>query len=699
MRSSNALTLGGAFAEFKAAIRGDKSEPETEKDVALVQLVTQDEYFGKPPKYNAKAMADLYNENPHARTIVSKISKSVAKQRWYLENKAGDRIDEHPALDFLRAGCALLRGRRAYAATQVLIELQGECFWVIGRNASGEPVGFAPVPSHWVLDTPGKTINGYRIQPRSGVPLLVDPEDVIHFREPDPTDPYGRGSSLANAARVELESDQAAAQFLNSFFANRARPDFIISGTEKSPLGDKDVARLEEKLNQKFRGSKRAGRPMISAGELKLTPVASGLRDNQATEIRQLGKETIAEIWNMPPELLGRLDSSNKATIDNAEQLYSAHLIDPRLAFLEDHIQPFIEANFDIEGLELKYESPIKENNAFALECVKARGTAFSDNEVRKLAGLKPVDGKDEFPKAQVDPNSPEALAARAAAKPGTDPNNDPNPPKGGKKPKPKDKVLSFEDIVTVSDATDDPHVRAEVSKLFDEILAAALSQFGSDLVEKLGADADFQVFGRVAEFIAEESPELIGLIDATTRKELLAALTEGVAANEAVADLIKRVEAVFEDASNVRGPTIGDTLATKITGFASLEATKQGEFSKKKWLSTRDGHVRDTHRSLDRQIVRTDEKFVSPSGAQADHPGAFGVAKEDINCRCAMRPVLEGEDEEKAARLSDQDFAVWYEQKRAAIADRVTATARKVFDGQKAVVIEVLKRVGGPRA
>lgn len=689
MRSFNAPTLGSAFAELKAAIRGDT--PETRKDVAIVQLVSQDDYFGKPPKYNAVELAKLYDDNPHARTIVSKISESVAKQRWYLEKPNGDRVDDHPALSFIRTGCAKLRGRRAMKATQVLIELQGECFWIIGRNAQKEPVGFAPVPSHWVLDTPGKTINGFRIQPRSGVPLLVDPEDVIYFREPDPRDPYGRGSSLANAARVELESDQAAATFLNSFFANRARPDFILSGSDKAPLNDKDAARLEERLNEKLRGAKRAGRPLIASNEIKLTPIASGLRDNQATEVRQFGKETIAEIWNMPPELLGRLDSSNKATIDNAEQLFNKYLIDPRLAFIEDHLQPFIEANFDLGDLDLKYESPIKDDVSFALECVKARSTAFSDNEVRKFAGLKPVDGKDEFPTAPIDPNSPEALAGRRGAAP----DDEPEPPKGGKKPKPKTKVLSFEDIVTVSDATDDPHVKAEVSKLFDEILAAAIQQFGVELVEKLGSDADFQVFGRVAEFIAAETPNLITQIDATTRKELLASLTEGVAASEAVEDLIKRIEAIFEDAASVRGSTIGDTLATKVTGFASLEATKQGEFSKKKWLSTRDGHVRNTHRSLDGQIKRTDEKFVSPSGAMADHPGAFGKASEDINCRCAMRPVLEGE---KAAELSDHDFEVWYETKRAAVAERIAATARTVFAGQKAVVLEVLKRVGGVR-
>ena len=55
----------------------------------------------------------------------------------------------------------------------------------------------------------------------------------------------------------------------------------------------------------------------------------------------------------------------------------------------------------------------------------------------------------------------------------------------------------------------------------------------------------------------------------------------------------------------------------------------------KKQWVSAKDKRFRDTHRHLDGEIVGVDEKFTSKSGAKALAPRRFGVASEDINCRC----------------------------------------------------------------
>ena len=384
----------------------------------------------------------------------------------------------------------------------------------------------------------------------------------------------------------------------------------------------------------------------------------------------------------MPPELFGKLSSSNRATIDSAEFLFAKHTIEPRLAFILDELEPFCVDAFGLAPDTLRYESPVAEDVTQALECVKARPTAFTDNEVRALAKHKPAPGKDEFPEPILPNNGPD----EDGPKPGKD------------KDKPKktftagvQKVLNVDEVVRVSAAHEDPQVRAEVSRMFDEIFAALVEKFGSELLTVLEAEIDFTVTGEATEFLLREVPELIGHVDATTRKALAASLAEGSAANEDVAKLIARVEAVFAEAAKIRGSTISDTVATKIAGFTTGVAARQAGFRHKKWLSTRDHVVRDTHRALDRQIKRMDEPFVSPSGARAMHPGAFGTAAEDINCRCAMRPVIEGE---KSAAMSDEVYERKYEALREKLASRFSRTLRDVFAGQKAVVLAELRAV-----
>lgn len=72
-------------------------------------------------------------------------------------------------------------------------------------------------------------------------------------------------------------------------------------------------------------------------------------------------------------------------------------------------------------------------------------------------------------------------------------------------------------------------------------------------------------------------------------------------------------------------------------------EARTAGVITKKMWVSTLDKRTRDTHRHLDGQIVGIDEKFKSKSGYTALAPHQFGVANEDIHCRCTMIVVVDG--------------------------------------------------------
>ena len=55
-----------------------------------------------------------------------------------------------------------------------------------------------------------------------------------------------------------------------------------------------------------------------------------------------------------------------------------------------------------------------------------------------------------------------------------------------------------------------------------------------------------------------------------------------------------------------------------------------------KVWDSTLDMKTRPTHRECDGQVRELDENFKNANG-EAKAPGQFGIASEDINCRCAV--------------------------------------------------------------
>ena len=64
--------------------------------------------------------------------------------------------------------------------------------------------------------------------------------------------------------------------------------------------------------------------------------------------------------------------------------------------------------------------------------------------------------------------------------------------------------------------------------------------------------------------------------------------------------------------------------------------ATQLGAKSKT-WHTQLDNRVRDTHDYLEGMTKPLNEEFHTYNGDSAQHPGGFGIASEDINCRCYL--------------------------------------------------------------
>ena len=72
-----------------------------------------------------------------------------------------------------------------------------------------------------------------------------------------------------------------------------------------------------------------------------------------------------------------------------------------------------------------------------------------------------------------------------------------------------------------------------------------------------------------------------------------------------------------------------------------------KGRATHKTWVTKQDEKVRDSHWYLDGLTVKIDEYFYTLNGDRAKHPGEFGVASEDINCRCRLKYSKRSEGEE----------------------------------------------------
>ena len=138
------------------------------------------------------------------------------------------------------------------------------------------------------------------------------------------------------------------------------------------------------------------------------------------------------------------------------------------------------------------------------------------------------------------------------------------------------------------------------------------------------------------------------------TRQEI----TRGIAMNSSYADITRAVAKRGEPTLN-QAFRIVRTESHRIheeVKFQTIDKVKNetGADIVKQWDSSIDKRTRPSHAALDGQLREIEQPFKCPlNGHTAMYPGGFGIASEDINCRCVMlqraRWALDQSELEKA--------------------------------------------------
>lgn len=137
---------------------------------------------------------------------------------------------------------------------------------------------------------------------------------------------------------------------------------------------------------------------------------------------------------------------------------------------------------------------------------------------------------------------------------------------------------------------------------------------------------------------------ESLGLDIKSLKKSVRNELSRGISQSLSYKDIARNLKNVanisFNNAIRI-ARTEGHRINQEATYNCQVEAKKRGCKILKRWDATLDKRTRRTHQELDGQTVDVDEAFVI-NGRTAMHPSGFGVASEDINCRCVLLQVAE---------------------------------------------------------
>ncbi|NLH78365.1 MAG: phage portal protein [Acidobacteria bacterium] len=365
--------------------------------------------------------------------VKAHIQRSAGLAPWIAKAAEIEEVQEHPFLELLKNVNAFTNSWQLLFDTDLFQELTGNSYWYIVRDNLGLPAEIWSLPSQYMSIIPDAKnyIGGYKWK-RGTVDVFFEPQEIIHFKLPNPNNLY-YGMSPLQAVRQAYNIQANMDTYQNAVFSNDGR----LAGAFEtdSALTEGAFTRLKEQVNQNFRGAKNAGKiPVLESGlhykEYSLAP-----KELDFLNGRKWAQEEIVDAFGQTLALYDK--NTTRANSETALYLWMAHTIAPRHRMVEQKINEQLLAAYD-PSLFVAFDDCVPEDKEFAL---KERQTNIQTgymtiNELRAREGLKPVPWGDEPPTERAAARSDEQaqMMADAMAEGGREDEDEDEPAKSVKK-------------------------------------------------------------------------------------------------------------------------------------------------------------------------------------------------------------------------------------------------------------------------
>jgi HK97 family phage portal protein len=693
---------------------------------------------GKSSRSTSTILA-AYNQSPWLKSVVSKVSYNIGAARWrlyrnisstkksitkdiysennilkrnaiiklYTDTKQLEEVFSHPLLDILERPNVMTTGLEQRKACQVYVDLCGEMFLLILREKNLQPAMLEIISPSDIVELPSKN-NSFKYKMSvNGSQQSVDPNDILKIIDFNPKDPRGRGFGIAQALADELDTDESAALLTRNVFRSGGLPPWMM-GVEGADADE--IARAAAQFNNRHLGAEKSGAIWWHNGKLNAVKLGHDFKELAITDLRKFERDAIVSVYGCPPEILGLVDNSNRATIEQATVIMAQQVVIPRLEIWRLLFQHWLLPQYKGgENLVIAYDDPTPESEMRQLEKMRSSPQSFTVAEWRGFAGYDTRGDSDDvhLVPAGLTAYKPSELSAVQSGGSA-----------GGlffeQENKVEKKIVQNGQSAMIKKELSEAEINEIIASLSPDALAQYISPLWREEMRRIaeetltdlgsidGLEASMaRVNPLIERYIREVGGEKISIINDTTAAALREQLTEGIKSGESIRELSTRVSEVFDTRKSpyeleriARTEVIG---ASNAAAIVSMEVS--GVVDGKEWISTMDGRTRDSHIDMDGQEVPLHEPFKFPNGATAQFPGGTGLPSEDINCRCTIAATskdVDADGVETKALSMERKSAIWkrFDEQATRWERKAMPLLAKGFTQQQSMVIEKLYKL-----
>lgn len=614
---------------------------------------------------------DLYRTQPHLRTVVSFLSRSVAQLRLQTFQRVSDtdrkRVTDDP---FVRLITGPNPAQTQYELFESLVSelcLYDNAYWFVApssETSSGWII--RPIPAAWlsrVKKSSAFYVDSYEfnIDDRA---VEVKAENVIHFHGWNPGSTT-EGVSPVEALKQVLSEQLQAWSFREQMWKRGGRVGMYLyrpaEAPEWSPESREKFARMWSEFSSQ--GSRAGATPVLEDGT-ELRKIGFSAKEDEWVEASKLSLATVAGVYQVNPVMVGILDNANFSNTQAFRKMLYSDTLGPLLRMIEDRINTFLlpritetDNSYTEFNIQAKLAGDFEEQAAIL--STSTGGPWMTRNEARARQNLPSIDGGDELivPLNVIEGGqaSPQDSAPEPADTVGKSKSVS---------------IMSPRQVSVKATVSDDvtEELEGKLSDFFDHQGRSVLSKIGSakssgvSLKEGSWWDEDrwnkslqaliSQSGLGISELAAVSALKDAGLSggdydpDRTLEYISVISLSDAEFINRATKNRLDRSlssdssmtpESVIDWNKGSRAKSIAAGLVTSFSSFGTVESARQvgGPKATKTWIHNSGKDARPEHVRMGGETVGIDENFSNGARWTGDDPsGADGNAF----CACSTQ-------------------------------------------------------------
>lgn len=638
------------------------------------------EYLGTDEE---KTLRSPYRQLPVVYACIQAKARNIAKVPFVLhEEGSGDVIESGPLVDLFANPNKVTSRYELWQGIVISLDTGGEFFLYPEpkTDKDGIPTGLWVIPPTWVetWKTSGGAWLGWTMK-RGKDRLNVAADEMIHGKYWNPEDEL-RGLAPIKSLALPSAIHWNALRYSRLFFENDATPSVVLESEKGLTL--KQEKELQEKLYEKRRGVEKAHGFLILGGMTAKT-IAPANKDIQLLEMLNASIDQVCMAFGVPKTELSLYGDVNRATAFTQDRSFWTKTLVPLGTLIADEINRDFLKRFGVYGEfdwskvdAIRYDLVDKVDAA-----VKLVSIGFTPNEVNDRLDLgfedqpwrdEPIMGlpAPEEPEPEDKPTKTDEQATKALSDKALS-----DALLGAKWKKLDEEILPLmgkaaarvrayfadverrlraryskhlpmaatkapapappEDFEWVGEAFSDRRLERALGDIIDDAAKRGAESVKGDVGRqfKVPDALSASAVRRRVNKLSDLNATAMRIVKEALRSALAKTIEDGVSEQEA-AQLILDAMRHSMTVNMHRAKTIARTETHGAYSDGRWDAMHVAGITRKRWISSRDDKVRDSHKKYEQMgAIGIDAEFAP--GLKRPHDPDCDEAGDVINCRC----------------------------------------------------------------